>query len=627
MGDFTVRAIKNQEERNQFYHLMLQDIKALDQMILDRAFTTSPIHIGAEQEMCIIDKEQNPAPIAQEVLSSITDPHFTNELAKFNLEANLDPFPLSDSCFSKSEDQLIRLLKLGLKKVKDYDSNIILTGILPTLQLRHMDFAYMTPMRRYKVISDALFKLRGSEFEIQLSGVDELFASLNSVLFEACNTSFQMHLQIDPSEFVDMYNWAQMISAPVLATGASSPLLFGRQLWAETRIALFKQSLDTRSSKNHFRVRLPRVDFGQDWIKNSAADLFKHKVAHIPLIVVADHATDSMQEYSSGKIPKLDAVRLHNGTTYTWNRMCYGYDEVDPHLRIECRYLPAGPSVLDEIANFAFWVGLMKSLPESQKKFWQKLDFSQVKNNFSKAAKYGIDAGLVWFGEYYPVRNLILEELLPQAEIGLKSMNVNENDISKYLGVIEKRTLKHENGSKWIIRNFRTLKSKFGSGIASKEITHGLSLRQQYLDPVHEWDDLVEKEISIYFRNKKQSVDTIMLTELFTVRMDDSMELVESIMEWNNIHHLPVENYDGKLLGLVTHSNLKDWKCEENNKVICPVDDFMTKRLITLAPQDTIDQSIQLILKHNIGCVPIVVDKKLVGMITKTDLQTAGIIP
>ena len=263
--------------------------------------------------------------------------------------------------------------------------------------------------------------------------------SLGSVLFEACNTSFQLHLQIKPDEFVAKHNWSQMIAGPVLSACVNSPLLFGNELWAETRIALFKQSLDTRSSQKYLRKKLPRVYFGNDWLKDSAAELWKGDLMRFPLILTSDNLHDSGAILSEGGIPDLRAIRLHNGTTYTWNRLCYGHTKPKPHLRIECRYLPSGPSGLDEVANFAFWIGLMNATPEGGTEFWRSVDFKNAKNNFIKAARTGLNTVFRWYGKNHTAKELILEQLLPKAKEGLEKVSVSADNISKYLGVIEKR--------------------------------------------------------------------------------------------------------------------------------------------------------------------------------------------
>lgn len=211
--------------------------------------------------------------------------------------------------------------------------------------------------------------IRGRQFDLYLKGVDELHIRHDSIMFEACNTSFQTHLQIAPEEFVPAYNWALAISAPVLAISSNSPLLLGKELWSEIRIALFQQSIDTRHSIDEIREQRPRVTFGKDWIYNSITEIYKEDITRFEVLINDDINENSVETIQSGNVPQLRALRLHNGTIYRWNRMCYGITDNKPHMRIECRYIPAGPSIQDEIANAAFWVGLMKARPENVKRF------------------------------------------------------------------------------------------------------------------------------------------------------------------------------------------------------------------------------------------------------------------
>ena len=285
--------------------------------------------------------------------------------------------------------------------------------------------------------------MRGKEFEVHLQGVDEVMLSLKSVLFEACNTSFQLHLQIHPEDFVAKHNWSQMIAGPVLSMAVNSPLLFGEELWSETRIALFKQSLDTRTTSKFMRRKVPRVYFGSQWLEKSAAELWKNDLIRFPLVVTSDDLSSSSEAYESGEIPKLRAIRLHNGTTYTWNRLCYGHDDTSPHLRIECRYLPAGPTAIDEIANFVFWAGLMNAAPEKEVRFWDNVRFREVRGNFVKAARTGLNTIFHWYGQPISAQKLILETLLPMSKVGLLKAGIDAEEIKRYLSVIEKRVSMH----------------------------------------------------------------------------------------------------------------------------------------------------------------------------------------
>lgn len=618
MGDFKVRKIKNAKDSNKMYQQALQDIAVFEQMLQDDIFDNGDPKIGAEQEICIVNKELEPSQNALKLLDVIDDEHYTNELALFNLEINLEPLPLKDNCFSEMEGELLCLLSQGTEIARYYKDDLLLTGILPTLKYHHLQFDYMTPEHRYKTISDRLAELRGKDFDIYVQGVDEVIMSLGSVLFEACNTSFQLHLQIAPKDFVNQHNWSQMIAGPVLSACVNSPMLFGNELWAETRIALFKQSLDTRSANKLYRKKLPRVYFGKDWLRNSPADLWKNDITRFPLLVTSDDFEDAELVYKNGGIPNLRGIRLHNGTTYTWNRMCYGFSEEQPHLRIECRYLPAGPTPIDEIANFAFWIGLMNAEPPKGIEFWKNIDFKTVKNNFIKSARYGLNTVFDWFGKNISAKELILNELLPLAKTGLVKRNISKKDIDKYLGVIENRVKAEVTGASWQVDNFRILADKYGQSIAQKELVRNMIKNQDKNIPVHEWEN-VNLEASLILNDVLQ-VEQFMTTDILTTNEADSLDLVRNILNWYNIHHLPVEDYDGNLVGLITDGLIE--RLDREFPELCSyAGDAMMTDFITINVKESIEKAISLMNLHHLSGLPVVYKEKLVGILTRRDLD------
>lgn len=618
MGDFKVRKIKNAKDSNRMYQQALQDIAVFEQMLKDDVFDNGEPKIGAEQEMCIVDNNLEPSRNALEILNVIDDEHYTNELALFNLEINLDPLPLKGNCFSEMEGELLCLLSQGTEVARYYKDDIALTGILPTLKYRHLQFNYMTPEHRYKTISDKLSELRGKDFDIHVQGVDEVIMSLGSVLFEACNTSFQLHLQIAPKDFVNQHNWAQMIAGPVLSACVNSPMLFGNELWAETRIALFKQSLDTRSADKLYRKKLPRVYFGKDWLRNSPADLWKSDITRFPLLVTSDDFEDAELVYKNGGIPNLRGIRLHNGTTYTWNRMCYGFSKKQPHLRIECRYLPSGPTPVDEIANFAFWIGLMNAEPPKGIEFWKDIDFRTVKNNFIKGARYGLNTVFDWFGQNMSAKELILNELLPLAKAGLAKRNIAQEDIDKYLGIIENRVQAEVTGSSWQVENFRILADKYGQSIAQKELVRHMIQYQDKNIPIHQWENI--NVATSLILNDSPTVEQFMSTDILTTNEADSIDLVKNILKWYNIHHLPVEDYDGNLVGLITDGLIE--RLEFDQPELCRyAGDVMLSDFVTINVKENIEKAISLMELHQLSGLPVVYKEKLVGILTRRDLE------
>ncbi len=619
MGDFNVRAVLNSEDRSQVYNQILDDITALDAMISNGMIDEGPAKIGAEQEICLVDSNYRPQQTALSILDNINDDHYTNELALYNLELNLDPHDLHSNCFSATESDLVKLLQKGRMAAANFDSQLLLCGILPTLKFRHLEFECMTPIERYRTLSTKLAELRGSEFEIYVQGIDDLIMSLPTVLFEACNTSFQLHLQINPNNFVPRYNWSQMIAGPVLSACVNSPILFGRELWAETRIAIFKQSLDTRSSINQMRRKLSRVYFGNQWLTGSPSQLLKEQVIRFPVIATSDNFENATSVLKNGGIPNLRAVLLHNGTTYTWNRFCYGTQGAKPHFRIECRYLPAGPTPIDEIANFAFWIGLMRAMPEDWNSQFMNYDFQLVKNNFLKAARYGLDSIFNWFGETIPAKYLILDQLLPMAANGLRKSNVDEKDIDKYLGIIEKRVQSERTGSRWMTSSYRILQRKCKRSQSLRELTARSIEYQTFNIPVHNWE-IPSSCISTLASLDHKLVDEVMTTDMFCVRDDHEISFATSILSWQPFHHLPVENHEGDLVGMITDGLLKRHR-ESGNQELLQVKDIMIKDLVSLTTQDSVSRATEIMDSNDMSGLPVTFNNKLVGIVTRNDLK------
>lgn len=317
---------------------------------------------------------------------------------------------------------------------------------------------------------------------MRFSGVDELSIMHNSVMYEACNTSFQMHLQISPKDFTDSYNWAQAIAGPVLGACVNAPLLFGKELWNETQIALFQQSIDTRTVSSAQTNQEARVTFGNGWGDGSIVDFYKNEISHFNTIVTKKIEKSSFDKLKDGEIPKLQALGLQNGTIYRWNRPCYGVGNGKPHIRIENRYIPAGPTVVDEMANFAFWVGLMKGRPTEFDHLPGKFDFEDAKCNFIRAARSGSESVMNWMGKTITLERLILDELIPMARDGLKLMKI---DIDKYLDIIKNRMLKFT-GSQWRVKNYRDLKKELKQDEACIALTAARHKNQQEYEQLNE---------------------------------------------------------------------------------------------------------------------------------------------
>lgn len=599
---------------------LIEDVATLEAMLQESAFEQKIQRIGAEQELALLNPDCDPAFLGPQILETMTDPHFTTEIGRFNLEINLDPFPLSPDCLGLMQQHLVELLRTGRETARALDARILLCGIMPTLTYQHLQRDAMTPNPRYYALSDAIHAMRGRDFEVFLTGVDDMITAMDSLVFESCNTSFQTHLQIPTEEFTERYNWAQMISGPMLAVCANSPLLFGRELWSETRIALFQQAVETRTSANQLRNQQPRVFFGNRWIQHSIAELFKDNIARFPVILTKEVPDSSMAQFLSGQAPSLAALRLHNSTVYNWNRPCYGILDGQAHLRIECRYIPSGPTALDEMANFALWLGLMQGMPEKYKGFHRRVSFRSAKDNFMRAARIGINAMMDWFGEAVSPARLFEKELLPAAREGLSRSGINDQDADRLLGVVAQRIHKRQTGARWQIRNFRKLQDRFGSAVALTELTKMMYEHQQTEQPAHEWPDM-EWGSTYIFDCERCPVGKMMITDVYTVQEEEPLCLVKSIMEWKNIRHLPVENAEGDLTGLVTATNLSEFENSGEGWEQQPIKNFMVRELLTVAEDAPLDTMKDLMIQHGVGSVLVVHGRKLTGIVTKTDVE------
>lgn len=614
MGSQAVKAIETEAQRKEFTKQLLYDLEALATMIETDDFEKGIQRIGAEQEMCIVDSFYSPSFNALEILDEINDPHFTTELGLFNMEANLDPLVLEDNCFSQLESDLTDLLaKAHTASEKIENNKIVLTGILPTLKRSDLIFENMTPHKRYKTLNDVLKKIKGDDFKLQIRGVDELIVHHESILFEACNTSFQVHLQIGLDAIIDKYNWSQAFAGPILSVMTNAPMLLGKELWSETRIALFQQSVDLRNTSHLLREQKPRVSFGTDWIRNSILDVFTDDITRYKALVTTDFEGNSVDDLANGIKPKLKALNLHNGTLYKWNRVCYGVAKNVAHLRIENRYIPAGPSIKDEIANALFWVGVMQGMPDDCKNIWEKMDFKDARGNFIKAARTGIDSYFNWFGKGMSAKKLALKVLIPMAKKGLEKSKVSDVDIAYYLDIIEQRIKKNTTGSKWQIRSARKLKETISAEETNILVTYNLYKNQLQNLPVHEWQlATLSSDEATHSHNK---IYKVMTKEVYVVNDDDLVSLIEKIMDWKNIHHLPVVNSDNKIVGIISATNLA-----ANTNKDAFVKDLMSSNVIVGFPEMTVEDAEKLMTQNNVACLPILDNDYLVGIFTKNDL-------
>lgn len=627
MGEQKVSLVSNQSQMQRFVRYLLNDVQALDYMIKHDKFETGIVRIGAEQEMCLVDdKTFKPVNHAMQALDIMKEYNWVEtELAQFNLETNLTPRELKGNCLRQMEKENNDNLKRIRDKVKTLNTEVILTGILPTLRQSNLDLKNLTPKKRYKALMEAIDQqLIGNAYELRLLGIDELLVRHDSPLLEACNTSFQVHLQVSPDNFAKMYNIAQTIAAPVMAIAANSPVVFGRRLWHESRIALFQQALDTRTTHDHMRERSPRVNFGSGWLKKSILEIYKEDIARFRVLLSGDVKEDSIKMLLEGKIPNLRALQVHNSTVYRWNRPCYGISpNGKPHLRIENRVFPAGPSGVDEIANATFWLGTMVGMEDAYDDITRHISYADIRDNFSKAARYGMDSKFNWFKESkISSRDLILKILLPIAKKGLQNHKVNSKDIDKYLGIIKERTTKHMNGARWQLRAYTKLLEKTTQDEALTCLTASIIKNQKENMPVHTWKLPTLKDDLLTYHPHDIKVDEFMVTDLFTVQQDDIIELVGEMMDWRKIRFTPVEDSKGNLIGLITIRHIlrhfiQNKKLKTKTKL---VKDIMITNPETISPDHTILDAMRQMREKKVGCLPVIKGKELVGLVSEMDI-------
>ncbi|HEX6201071.1 MAG TPA: glutamate-cysteine ligase family protein, partial [Thermoanaerobaculia bacterium] len=622
MGEPSVREGRDPEDLRVFTQKLLTDLEVLARMIDEGRFENDVRRIGAEQEMFLVDREGRPAPMAERVLATLADPHFVHELALFNLECNLDPLVLESDCLSRFEHQLRGLLAKARAAAAEHGCRIVLTGILPTAEASDLVLENITPNPRYHALNEAILRLRRGPFDIRVKGFDELIMRAESVMFESCNASFQVHFQVRPEEFARLYNVAQAVAAPVLAAAVNSPLLFGKRLWRETRIALFQQSIDTRRPTAHVREQSPRVSFGRRWIDDSILEILREDVSRLRVLVSMAIDEDSEAELEAGCTPRLRALTLYNSTVYRWNRPCYGISDGKPHLRIENRILPSGPTPADEIANAAFWFGLMRGMTAEHGDISRAMSFETAEENFIAAARLGLQAQFTWPGRpSVPAAELILHDLLPLARKGLDELGIDSSDADRYLGILQERVERHQTGSQWILDSLTHLGDDGNKAERLAALTLATIERQETNEPVARWRPASLAEAGGW-RKHYSKVRHFMATELFTVHEDELVDLVAALMDWEHIRHVPVEDDRHRLVGLVTHRTLlrllSQGKIAPGKPI--PVSEIMHRDLVTIPPDTPTLEAVALMQEHGIGCLPVVEeDDHLVGIITDRD--------
>lgn len=631
MGEQRVTRLNSKTENQNFITALLKDLHSLKYMLEHDWFEKDPIRIGAEQEMVLVDNFCKPKPVAPKILKRMKNQKWlTSELSKFNLEINLSPQVFEKNALSIIEAELRRCLGQVQQQVDKEDAHIILTGILPTLRKFDLDMKNVFPQRRYRSLLSAINAQRDSNhgYDLRLRGIDELVVRHDSPLLEACNTSFQVHLQTRPDEYRSYYNIAQLLTGPILAISANSPLLFGRRLWHETRIALFQQSIDTRTVREHMRELSPRVILGNQWMNKGIIELFQEDIARFRVLLGTKDIDDSIEKIKAGEIPKLSALQIHNGTVYRWNRPCYGISDTGkPHLRIENRVLPAGPTVIDEMANTAFWLGAMVGLHNQYGDVRDRIEYVDVRDNFAKAARYGIDNTFNWFDDKkISSTDLFNEVLIPLAREGLSTRKIDPSDINRYIDVISERVDKHMTGARWMLKSFTMLKEGTEKGLAQTILTSTILQNQQTGKPVHTWSLPQLNEFKLN-NMVAYTVSEAMVTDVFTVRQEDIIEMVAEMMTWKHIKQVPVENARGKIVGMVSYKQIIEAFLRQKHEgaETITVKQIMDKNPTIIQEETSVREAINLMIENKSEALIIANEEnELLGILS--DLEIMGMI-
>lgn len=625
MREQEVRYSDDPEQLRLFMKRLLNDVHALDLMIKEGHFESGVRRIGVEQELFLVDKHWQPSPVALKVLEGLSDSHYTTELAQFNLEFNLAPLSFAGECLQVLETSLNEYLDRVRTAAHELGSDVVLVGILPTLTKSDLHLRNMTPRSRYFALNRAMTRIRGEDYEFRIRGVDEVNIRHDSVMVEACNTSFQVHFQADPSNFASLYNIAQLITAPVLAAAANSPLLFGKRLWKETRIALFQQAVDTRKTSPHLRETKARVSFGSRWIQDSVLEIFKEDIARYRVLMGTGDYEDPFQVLRDGGVPTLAALCLHNSTIYRWNRPCYGVLEGKPNLRIENRVLPAGPSVVDSVSNAAFYFGLMAAISDQGINVAQEMDFADVRTNFLAAAQLGLSAQFTWLGgEVMPAQELICEKLVPLARQGLFSKGIPEGHVDRYLGILFDRVQSGMTGAQWCLKSLVGMEEDGLKGERLAALTAGMLTRQNSHRPVHEWS-LAGLNEAGGWKPDYMKVEQLMTTDLVTVSENDTLDLAANLMDWERIRYIPVEDEENRLVGIISYRSVLRYFAEQavgrSPDSTVAVTEIMKKDPLTIEPETLTLEAIEKMRQNRIGCLPVVKEGRLVGIVTERDFM------
>ncbi|MFR9676488.1 glutamate--cysteine ligase [Streptomyces sp. TR06-5] len=481
-------------DRLRYRRKLVQNLEALERMLAEGRFDRPRNLMGLEIELNLADADGMPRMMNAEVLERIGSRDFQTELGQFNLEANIAPHRMAGRVFDQLAEELRTALAYADRQARELSSRIVMIGILPTLTSEDLVSANLSVADRYTLLNDQIMAARGEDVVLDIEGPERLSYTSDSIAPEAACTSVQLHLQVTPERFADVWNASQAIAGPQIALGANSPFVFGREVWREARPPLFLQATDTRPPEIAAQGVRPRTWFGERWI-GSPRDLFRENVRYFPSLLPMCGEEDPLRLLETGGVPELTELVLHNGTIYRWNRPVYGVADGVPHLRVENRVLPAGPTVTDVLANAALYYGLVRALADESRPVWTRMPFQAARANFEAACRDGIEAEVHWPRPgrsggtvALPAVRLMQEELLPLAAKGLDAWGVETADRDRCLSVIEERCRHRVNGAAWQTAAYHRATE---SGLDREKALAAVTRR--YCDlaatdaPVHSW--------------------------------------------------------------------------------------------------------------------------------------------
>lgn len=477
------------DDHARFAGRLVDQVEHLSRICDEPGFGDGPTTLGAELEVPIVGADQRPCPCNTDVLAALNDARATVEIARFNLEFNLTPVPAAGRPFTALGNEMRDLLAAGTEAAAVHGSRLLPVGILPSVMPEDVTRAAMTDMARYRALECQVGRLRGGPARVSINGEEPLAMEYEGVMLEGANTSCQLHLRVSASRFADTYNAAQLATPIAVALSGNSPVFLDHLLWDETRIAVFKQSVEARTVDDLVWRRPARVAFGHGWVRRGAPELFAEGLRlHQPLFPVCD---DGPTDPPDSLAPRLAELRLHQGTIWRWNRAIYDPAE-GGHLRIEFRTLPSGPTITDMMANAALLIGLTVGIRDAIDGFIFGCPFLMAEMSFYRAARDGMDAVMLWpdgvgtSPKERPVRALA-EAMLPLADSGLASLGVDVEERGRLLGVIAGRLQNGQTGARWQRSALRQLRDRLPRRDALSRLVEEYSARYETGEPVHHW--------------------------------------------------------------------------------------------------------------------------------------------